>query len=243
MNKLYLSFICMFFLLLSLSLVSASNIIEQKTPFVEQGKGFILEQFCSNSTYANISSIKMSSLNLLSETAMIQVSNDYYQYNFTNTNLTGTYSAVYHCNENGIDVGGKTDFTVTPNGQEATSGSAFFYIGLLAVLVIFLILCINAFVKFDNLLARVGMLGLSYLLLIAITFVSWNMASDFITSSPFLIDMLRILFWVLMAGAFPLLIGGFVWYLLLLFKIKEIQRLMDKGFSEDEAERRTGRRK
>jgi hypothetical protein len=42
-----------------------------------------------------------------------------------------------------------------------------------------------------------------------------------------------------MIVAFPLLIGAFAWYVIMLFQIKEIQTLMDKGFSEDEARRRT----
>jgi len=97
------------------------------------------------------------------------------------------------------------------------------------------------FINFNNLLNRVGMIGIGYLLLIAITFISWQMASDFLLSAQFLVSMLRILFIVLMVGAFPLLIGAFAWYVLMLFKIKEIERLMGKGFSEQEARRRTSR--
>lgn len=128
---------------------------------------------------------------------------------------------------------------ITPNGQFSEIGTSIFYIGLLFILIVFLIVCIVIFMKYDNLLARVGMIGLGYLLLIAITFIGWNMASDFLTSAPFLVEMLRILFFVLIVGFFPLVIGGFAWYVLMLFKIKEIERLMGKGFSEDEARRRT----
>ena len=135
------------------------------------------------------------------------------------------------------------DFTITPNGEEASVGKAVFYIGLLFVLLFFLALCVLAFANFENLLARVGMVGLGYLLLIAITFIGWNMAGDFLTSSPFLVEMLRIFFWVLIIGTFPLLIGAFAWYVLMLFKVKEIERLMTKGMDMDEAERRTSGRK
>ncbi len=85
-------------------------------------------------------------------------------------------------------------------------------------------------------------MGFAYLLLISITFIAWNMAKDFLTSSPFLIEMMRIVFFILLAGAFPLLVGMFAYYLILVFKIKEIERLMSKGFSYDEAERRTGKK-
>jgi hypothetical protein len=134
------------------------------------------------------------------------------------------------------------DFTITPNGEEASVGKAIFYIGLLFILLFFLALVVISFVYFDNLLNRVGMVGLGYLMIIAITFIGWNMANDFLTSSPFLIEMFRILFLVLMIGTFPLLIGAFAWYLIMLFKIKEIENLMKHGMSEQEASYRVKRR-
>lgn len=129
---------------------------------------------------------------------------------------------------------------VTNSTYVAGTGEAIVYFGLNGVLLLFLAGCVLIFISFDNLLARVFTFGIGYLLGIAVSFVSWQMASDFITS-VFLIDMFRILFLVLMIGAFPLLIGAFAWYFIMLFQIKEIQRLMDKGFSEDEAKRRTSR--
>jgi len=158
--------------------------------------------------------------------------------NFTNV---GHYPFGVKCNSTiygGAIIG---YFEVTPNGEEATIGKAVFYIGLLFVLLFFLALCILSFVQFENIMNRVGMIGMGYLLLMAITFIGWNMASDFITSAPFLAEMLRTLFWVFIVGAFPLLIGGFAWYLILLFKIKEIENLMDHGLSRDEAEHRQGK--
>jgi hypothetical protein len=131
--------------------------------------------------------------------------------------------------------------TATNSTYVAGTGEAIVYFGLNGVLLLFLAGCFLIFLNYDNLLARVGSLGMGYLLLIAVSFVSWQMASDFITSA-FLIEMFRIIFLVLMIGAFPLLIGAFAWYLIMLFKIKEIERLMSKGMDQDEAERRTGRK-
>lgn len=159
-----------------------------------------------------------------------------------NLSETGDTCFNIECSDGVSKTTGQRCYTLTPNGEEATIGKAVFYIGLVSILIIFLIICLVSFVKFDNLLNRVGMIGLGYLFLIAITFIGWNMAQDFLTSSPFLIEMMRIIFFVLIVGAFPLLIGAFAWYLLMLFKIKEIQNLMDKGMSFDEAERRQGRK-
>ena len=54
--------------------------------------------------------------------------------------------------------------------------------------------------------------------------------------------MLRILFIVLMIGAFPLFIGAFAWYIMMMIKIKEINRMMEKGIPYEEAEKRSKRR-
>lgn len=132
---------------------------------------------------------------------------------------------------------------VTPNGEETTIGKTIFYISLLFLLVVFLIITILIFIGYDNLLSKVGMLGLSYLLLMSITFLSWNMANDFLTSSPFLAEILRILFFVLIIGFFPLIIGAFAYYIIMITKIKEIRRLMEHGFSEDDAYRKVKGRK
>lgn len=154
----------------------------------------------------------------------------------------GEYCDLIECNTS-IQTGGlERCFLVSTNGEEVTTAKAVFYIGLLAVLLFFLGLSIFGFVSFDNLLSRVGSFGAGYLLMITITFIGWNMADSFLTSSPFLISGLRILFFVFVIGLFPLLIGAFAWYVIMLFKIKEIERLMGKGFSRDEAEHRQGRK-
>lgn len=162
--------------------------------------------------------------------------------NGTNFNKAGIYAYVIQCNSTNEIGFYRGQFQVTPNGEVADEGTAIFYVGLLAVLLFFLALTIFSFAEFDNLLNRVGMIGIGYLLIMAITFIGWNMAQDFLTSSPFLIDMLRILFFVFIIGFFPLVIGGFIWYFLQLWQIKEIQNLMNKGMGEDDAYRRVKRR-
>lgn len=124
----------------------------------------------------------------------------------------------------------------------AGTGEAIVYFGLNGVLLLFLAGCFLIFLNYDNLLAKVGSFGMGYLLMVAVSFVSWQMASDFVTS-VFLIEMFRIIFLVLMIGAFPLLIGAFAWYFIMLFKIKEIEDLMKHGMSEYDASDRVSRRR
>lgn len=159
-----------------------------------------------------------------------------------NFSVAGTYAFVSQCNSSTLGSPPvKIYFQVTPSGQENLTGNALIYAILLIVLLVFLIGCVVIFMESENLLARVGSLGIGYLLLIAVNFVAWNMANDFLLANPFIAEMFRILFFTTIIGAFPLLIGAFVWYFIMLWKIKEIERLMGKGFSEDDARRRTSR--
>jgi hypothetical protein len=157
-----------------------------------------------------------------------------------NFSKVGHYPYGIRCNSSSLGGSYVSYFEVTPNGLELTSGRAFVDIGLLIVLLVFLIGCVVIFMETSNLFAKVGSLSVGYLILIAITFVSWNMASDFLLSAPFIAEMFRIIFFVLIVGAFPLIIGAFAWMLLMISKVKEIERLMEKGFSLEDAERRQG---
>ena len=159
--------------------------------------------------------------------------------NFTNV---GHYPYGVNCNSSSLGGASVGYFEVTPNGLDLTIERAIIDIGLLLMLVIFLIGCVVLFMENEHLLAKVGFLGLGYLLLIAINFIAWNMANDFLLSAPFVAEMFRILFFVLMIGAFPLLIGAFAWYFIMLWKIKEIENLMKHGMTEYDASERVKRR-
>jgi len=229
-------------LLLSMSLVSA------ETEIIPLNETISLRFICtlddaipSGSTTYNISVSYSNGTAFIDNKATTPLGNGAFSYS-TRFTETGLYKVQMFCVDGTSSFSDEGFYDVTPNGQQATIGTSIFYVGLLLILVIFLIGTVVIFMETSNLLAKVGMFGLGYLLLIAITFISWNMAGDFLTSSPFLISMLRILFFVLIIGLFPLVLGGFVWYFLMLFKIKEIDRLMTKGFSFEDAERRTGRK-
>lgn len=159
-----------------------------------------------------------------------------------NISKVGTYAYLVQCNSTQLGCADKGSFIVTNSGYEATTGRAIFDIGLVLLLLFFLGISIYGFMEIDNLAGKVGLFGFAYLLLIAITFIAWNMANDFLLSAQFLVNFLRILFIILVIGLFPLVIGAFAYYIIMITKIKEIQRLMDKGLDYNEAERRSGRK-
>lgn len=224
---------CMIFLLTILPFIYAET--------YEQGETLDLKISCDkiNCSISNNITITAPNSTTIVSNKLMTISNGYANYTLSATDDVGVYQFFTYDLNNGSYSG---SFSITPNGENATVGNAIFYIGLLAVLLFFLAITIYFFISFDNLLGRVATIGASYLLILAITFIAWNMAESFITSAPFLIDMLRILFFVLIVMAFPLLIGGFIWYFLMLWKVKEIERLMSKGMSYEESERRLGKK-
>jgi len=195
----------------------------------------------SASTEYNITISYPNGTSFIDNKATTPLGNGAFSYS-TLFNPVGLYKVQMFCYDDTYSYSSEGWYDVTPNGEQATVGTSILYIGLIFILVIFLAGGVTIFMKTDNLLAKVGMLGISYLLLMAVSFISWQMAIDFLTSTPFLISMLRIIFFVLIAGLFPLVIGSFAWYFLMVFKIKEIENLMTKGFSFEDAERRTGRK-
>jgi hypothetical protein len=159
-----------------------------------------------------------------------------------NFSKVGHYPYGVKCNSSKLGGALVSYFEVTPNGLELTTGRALVDIGLLIVFVIFLTGIVYIFLETDNLLIKFSSVGFGYLVLIIINFIAWNMANDFLLSAPFIASMFRIFFFVLIVGLFPLVIGGFAYYLIMIFKIKEIERLMGKGMDYNDAERRQGRK-
>lgn len=230
------------FVILILPFVSAEI---QTLPTQKVNTCITIPQTCSNCTFINITKVKYpNTTEVYPNIAMLTTNSINYYYSYCDlANQTGSY-IVTTCG----DVDGvyptcvDYDFPVTTNGEENTMSGAILYIGLIAVLTIFLIVSIHLFMKLNHLLAKVGFFGLSYLIFMALVFIAWNLSSDFLTSAPFLTSFFRILFFVLIIGVFPLIISSFAWYFIMLFKIKEIERLMTKGFSLEDAEKRTGRK-
>lgn len=222
------------FLMLIIPLVCASS--------YEQGENIILKVSCADLTNcSNAQNITISSPNssIIVDNQEMTITNGYAQFTLSYTNDVGSYQYFIYDLSDGYYT---NSFDVTPNGEIATVGKSIFYIGLLTILLFFFLLSIIGFVVFESIISKVGLFGLSYLLGIAITFICWNMANDFLVSSIFIIGMFKILFYVLIIGLFPLVVGSFAYYFYMITKIKEIERLMTKGLNFGEAERRTGRK-
>jgi hypothetical protein len=127
-----LIFILTFMLLFSF--VSATN-IEQQPVKINQNQKIVLNQVCANSTYSNITSGFIDGTNIqliTTATAMIELSDNTYSYNWTNTTIPGKYYFYGICDENG-------EQKVWGLSYEVKSSSNYFFILLICLASLFFI--------------------------------------------------------------------------------------------------------
>lgn len=158
--------------------------------------------------------------------------------NFTTTNQ-GEYA--YHISCNNTALGGFASgiFFITESGELPTTATSILYFGLLLLLVFGLIFITYFGIISEKIFVKTFSWGFGYLFLVAISFVSWTMASDFLTFSPFLIEFLRWIFLVLMILFLPFMIILFAYGVYTMLTIKEIKDMMERGISIEEATERS----
>lgn len=163
----------------------------------------------------------------------------FYSYNFTIPQVSGSYDYNLFCSdENSFS----SSFEVTPNGELPTTAKAFFYLGLLGLLIFFLCLIFWAHIRDQSELARFWWFSFMWIPIWAILFIGWSMSRDFLTSG----GAITSIFW------WAFLIIGIIYpfYLLVLvlytfyyvYKQKDVQRLVNRGFSLEDAQARSGGR-
>ena len=129
-------------------------------------------------------------------------------------------------------------FFVTKDGNGLPTSLSILYFASLLFLIVGLVLSIVGIINSKELLSKFSFICLTYLMLDLVSFVFYNVASNFVTNSDFLVSALWILWVVLTIGLFPFIIIGFVWCLITIAQSKEISDLIDKGIDPSEAEQR-----
>jgi len=209
----------------------------------KQNTNIELLQSCSNCSYINISSvIYPNSTQCLS---MVEMTKTGTQYNYTSncSNALGNYIV------NGFgDVDGTTtvwayDYLITPNGEESDISKALIQFGLLAFLILFLVISIIGIFNVDNYIGRFALYWVSHVLIIAITFISWQMSNDYLTGTPMITGIFKIGFYFFMISAFPMVILSLAWIFYIHTMNDTIKGFMNRGMDEDEAYSRAGGKK
>jgi len=193
--------------------------------------------FCNSNIFCNIS-INYPNSSILVNNQQLTHMGSYYKYNFTELPQNGIYPTTVTCYGYG-NAYTTFSFKITPNGEDPTTSQSLFYIVNLTLLILLLGGSIFGLIKSEALWSKYAYLVLSYILMIAISFVSWNMANNFITSSSFLVWFLRFMFLFLMWSLLPFILCSFIYSLYYYKNIKAIQNLINKGIPESEAIKRT----
>ena len=223
-----------------LFLLSANSVYaEQETlGSFERNTEVRIAQVCSDASFINISSIVYPNSSTAAENIeMIAAGSGEFYYDFNLTSNNGRYDV------RGISDGCTETFATFFTIDVPSIEETIFYIALIALLVAGFGLIVYFGIAADGVVVKSFALGFGYLFLIGISFVSWNMATDFITSSSFLAEFLRITFLTLMIGFFPFLIILFVYGVYMMITIKEIKGMVERGIPESEAAERAGWRK
>lgn len=195
---------------------------------------------CSITATCDATIINPDGVVLYNDVSMIQ-NGAVFEINLTgdDTQINGEYQFNVACVQGGRSSSKILIFFITPNGEVPTTAKGILYGGLLFVLVIFFILAIRGGSVSEGVIGKSAFYLLGYLLLIGITFISWNLSLDYMTSAPFLASFFRLIFWFLMVALVPIILILTFYTLWMMSKIDAIQNMINKGMPVDEAYERT----
>jgi hypothetical protein len=215
-------------------------------PVYSQNEALILSVPCTNngnicSPSTNCSATIISpTQQVLFNGASMTKNNSIYSINL-NSNQTqeiGYYEFTVICSQKTRNL----QFEITPNGERPTTAKGILYAGLILLLFLLFGTCVYYFINSKDLLPRIATSLVAYLFLIAIAFVAWNMSLDFLTSTPFIPSMFRIMFYFLLYALFPLILVLSIYGIYMMIEMKEIQKLIDRGIPEAEIAERNERK-
>lgn len=229
-------------LLFSMMFVSADSL-----GIFKIGENVTLYQGCDSSSYANISSIYYPNSSLaLGRTVMIG-SNNYYTYNFTNTQTKGIYTVNGYCDENGQYTGWSYNFEINATGSDFSQGKSIAYL-IIFIICLFLFIGLlwagfiipyknesdqmtGYIIQVSNMkYLKIICFGLAYICLIA-TIYFLEMISYAYLDMEFITNLLHILFIGLVALTLPIFI--LLSYILIANWIRDskIKEQLERGLS------------
>ena len=239
MGNRYTYLLIVLVMLFAMPMIVAQPVFKQNTDINVSVPCTIAGQICSSNATCITTVINPDGDVLVNNQNMVR--NDaVFEVNLTANQIgtNGEYEFNIACSDNGNSFSKFLTFWVTPNGEMPSTSKGIIYVGLLVALIIFFVLLIIGGIKAEHIALKTFLLLFAYLFLIGITFISWNLSADYLTSSPFTASFFRIVWWVLIAGFFPLILLSTFYTLWMMLQIEAIQKMIDKGIPEDEAYKR-----
>jgi predicted outer membrane lipoprotein len=191
--------------------------------------------FCSAGAGCNIT-LNYPNNTILLNNAPMTNANSYYNYTLNDSSVLGDYPCSVTCCDVGY-CGTNQDcsFSITPSGLESSTANALYYFGALFMFVIFLFASLYGIWKVKKPWMKLLFVSMSYLLFIALSFVTWQISVNFITTIPFIQTILYFIWFLGLILFLPFIFVSGLWLLDMASKEKDIQKKIGMGYSEDEA--------
>ena len=238
--------IIIFMILFGIILVDA-----QANQIYEQGKNISLAQSCyRNGTYCSSSAVcNITVLNPNLEILVInnRMTNQVSFYNFTlNGNVTdkvGEYEYRITCTDTSLSNFGTFKFKVTASGREPSLAEAIIYIVILTITVFIFLFSVWGYTRFEwknkfdlsgivkinhGTPIKITLLYVNYLILMFIVFLNWQISLNLVLLD-FTTPMLKSIFYFMAAIAAPLMVGLFVFGLIILIYNRNLQKTIARG--------------
>jgi hypothetical protein len=98
-------------------------------------------------------------------------------------------------------------------------------------------------VKTENLALKFGLYWVCHVLFVVGTFAIWQFNEGFALNFIATAEIFKVLFYVSISAMLPMMILSIAWMIVITATSKEITRLIDKGYTPIDAEKRAGRKK
>lgn len=260
----FLLFLCTFLLLTTISFVSSAppqtqvqefpegyEIVESQHQYLKTNEDYVYNFFLYNKS----DGITIDDTNtyctfyLANETGDVLFSNNASYTSYWSIEILGgnfstaqTYSYRVSCQG---DSGGSLSgiFVVTESGVEITEGRSILLIGLLTILVLMSFLSLYGVFKIENPSGKFALYWVTHILILIVCFVGWQFGVEGLLDGTGIVQVFRILFYVLTVAVFPMLILSIAWIFYIHTMNDDIRNMMEKGMSPEEAYRKSVNRR
>jgi hypothetical protein len=201
-----------------------------------------ISQTCASCSYVNISSVTLSNSNesLIDNVEMENFGNGEWIYNFCDTSEKGSYEIRGKGDLDSVDTSFKSCFDI---GEEISLGRIIIQISLLIILFLGFSSSVFGVFKIENYIGRFTLYWISHVLMIAISFISWQMAQDYLLGTPMIAGIFKIIFYFVTIGMFPMILLSMVWIFYIHLMNDDIKKMIERGMPELEAHDRARRKK
>ncbi len=182
---------------------------------------------------------------IFNENDVLSGLNDYYVFEIDEGNFTeiGTLSVIAYCN-NSLK-GGLKSFEIIVNnyGEKLDTGHAEIFNNSMWFLMVLFVLSLIGIFIFENPAGKLASYWVCHVLFVVGCFSVWQFNSGFAIAYVGLSGVFKVLFYVSAIAMFPMVILSLAWIFYIHTMNDTIKGFMDRGMDEDEAVRRSSKRR